>query len=396
MKKNLVWICGLTFLISVTTAYAKASEKPIYKTMSELGQTIALLNVDVFDDSLDSDTAKVDFKKSVGKMVQLFNEAKPHMQQRSIAYQISYEVMAQYLDDIQAVVNHGDIDLARGMLKTVPQLCAGCHTQDNQQKKLFPSVDPKSFKTDLQYADFSFITRDYDDAVKYYEKYLTSLENAKDEDIERALKKILVIYAQVKKEPQEGAKILTKYLSNNTINKSIREKINEWVKGLNELESSSIVDENSLQKRQAYIDYYLNQLKSHNVSYFASEKDKVFYMTLRGLLYEYLNNNPVPNDIPVVLYWLAVCDRTLEYSFFDNLADLYLKECILSYSNHPYARKCLNEYESYMKFAFTGSSGTYLPADISDEIEFLKSVVNRSLSDDRRTQEDASKKTTRH
>lgn len=371
----------LSLLISSATTYAKAPEKPIHKTMSELGQTIALLNVEVFDESLDSDAAKVDLKKSVGKMVQLFNEAKPHLQQRSIAYQISYEVMAQYLDDINSVVQHGDINLARGMLKTVPQLCAGCHTQDNQQKKLFQHVDPKSFKTDFQYAEFSFITRDYDNAVKYYEKYLNLLENAKDEDVERSLKRILVIYAQVKKQPQEGAKILTKYLTNNSINKSIREKVNEWVKGLNELETSSVVDENSLQKRQEYIDYYLNQLKSHNSSYFASEKDKVFYMTLRGLLYEYLNNNPVQNDIPTVLYWLAVCDRTLEYSFFDNLADLYLKECILSYPNHPYAKKCLSEYESYMKFAFTGSNGTYLPADISEEIEFLKSVINRSLSD---------------
>lgn len=381
MKKNFAFVYLLSLLISSATTYAKAPEKPIHKTMSELGQTIALLNVEVFDESLDSDAAKVDLKKSVGKMVQLFNEAKPHLQQRSIAYQISYEVMAQYLDDINSVVQHGDINLARGMLKTVPQLCAGCHTQDNQQKKLFQHVDPKSFKTDFQYAEFSFITRDYDNAVKYYEKYLNLLENAKDEDVERSLKRILVIYAQVKKQPQEGAKILTKYLTNNSINKSIREKVNEWVKGLNELETSSVVDENSLQKRQEYIDYYLNQLKSHNSSYFASEKDKVFYMTLRGLLYEYLNNNPVQNDIPTVLYWLAVCDRTLEYSFFDNLADLYLKECILSYPSHPYAKKCLSEYESYMKFAFTGSSGTYLPADISEEIEFLKSVINRSLSD---------------
>lgn len=369
------------FLSSIVMSFlsfaAEQNDRPINVTMTELGKTIALLSPEIFNDAENRKMSDDQFKPLVSNLVSLIKEAKPHLDKRSVTYNISYDVMNQYLDDLTKVVNNGDTDLARGMLKSVPHLCVGCHTQDMQHNKLFTNVKRNQFENDFQFAEFNYFTRNYDTAVKYYQKYLDKLDPAIEESIRTSLKRILVIFSQIKKQPAKGAEILKQYVLITEIPKQIREDANEWVKGLNELAVSSVVDQKSLQKREDYVEYYLNQLRKHDVNYFASEKDKVFYITLRGLLYEYLNNDPSEKDVPIILYWLAVCDRTLEYSFFDNLADLYLKECILTYPTHPYARKCFKEYESYMTFAFTGSSGTHLPSDIENEIHFLKSVVNR-------------------
>lgn len=373
----MIGLLAFSGMIWAQSTQPEDSDKQIHVTMSELGKTILLLNQDIYDGNTKSDKKHNEaLKENVRKLNNLFAQAKAHFDEQSITYGISYEVMSQYLDEINQVIKNKDFNLARGMLKSLPQLCVGCHTQDPQFKKIFPGSDRKHFKSDYDYAEFLYTTRDYNQSIHYFESYLTDLNPADDEKIKTAFKRILLIYAQIEKKPAEGAQVLKKYMTNSEIPKDIREDVNEWIKGLDELATKSVVEQKSYQKRQEYINKYLEQLKTHGADYLVSEKDKVFYMTLRGLLYEYLNQHPPEQDVPVVLYWLAVCDRTLDYNFFDNLAELYLKECILSYPTHSYARRCLNEYENYMRFTFTGSSGTYLPQDVAEEIEILKGFVN--------------------
>tara|TARA_R110002110_G_scaffold415856_3_gene658472 strand:+ start:50571 stop:51782 length:1212 start_codon:yes stop_codon:yes gene_type:complete len=365
-------------LSSYAEAPTSTNQAPINHVMSELGQTIDLLSSEIFSQSNEAPEKTEDFKKQIDRLAELFKASKSHISKRSIAYNISYDLMLQQIDDIKIVVDRGDIALAKGMLKSVPYLCVGCHTQDTQQNKIFSNVDRVKFENDYQYAEYLYVTRNYDESVKYYLSYLNTLKPSSEEFTQTALKKILVIYSQIKKQPEEAILKLQPFTQKVEINKSTRKDIGEWIEGLKELKTSSVLDEKQYKERQAYVEYYLNQLANHDVNYFATEKDKVFYITLRGLLYEYLNAEPPQNDVPVILYWLAVCDRTLEYSFFDDLADIYLKECILTYSRHPYAKKCFQEYEAFMRFAYTGSGGTHLPSDIKQEIEILQNVIRRS------------------
>lgn len=380
MKKKIkiVFFVFVGFIFSDIFAKTEQINQPINVTMVELGNTIALLSSEVFDDTQAEGLQADALKKNVEKLLILFQAAEPHMSQNSVTYQISYDVMMQYLEDISTVTKRGDFDLTKGMLKTLPQLCAGCHTQDTQKNKLFSETKNVSFKNEFQHAEFNFITRDYDSALKYYTSHLKKSEGTNDESIDISLKRILVIYTQLKQNPKQGIKVLKQYSNNKMFSEPTRLMIREWIKGLQELSSNTIMDEQSFEKREAYLEHHLNQLKNHSVNYVVAEKDKIFYITLRGLLYEHLNNKPLENDIPVILYWLAVCDRTLEYGFYDSLSDLYLKECILSYSSHPYAHKCFKEYENYIKFSFTGSGGTYVPEDIEGEIKFLKEIIDKA------------------
>jgi hypothetical protein len=99
------------------------------------------------------------------------------------------------------------------------------------------------------------------------------------------------------------------------------------------------------------------------------------YLILSGILFEYLSTHEDSSFTPEVLYWLGRVDRTLNNTFFYSLADMYLKECILKYSQSKVAEKCYNEYELNMVLAYSGSGGTNLPYDVQQELASLKLLV---------------------
>ena len=96
---------------------------------------------------------------------------------------------------------------------------------------------------------------------------------------------------------------------------------------------------------------------------------------LRGELYRALLNETDRGMIADWLYWLAVSDRVLEYRFYYSLADMYLKQCMLEYTDDPIAQSCYREYENYIAFSYSGSSGTHIPADVAAELKTLKAKV---------------------
>jgi hypothetical protein len=51
---------------------------------------------------------------------------------------------------------------------------------------------------------------------------------------------------------------------------------------------------------------------------------------------------------------------------------MYLKECMLQYTSHPYAKKCFEEYEAYVTISYSGSRGTDIPDEIQDELKALR------------------------
>ena len=102
----------------------------------------------------------------------------------------------------------------------------------------------------------------------------------------------------------------------------------------------------------------------------------VAFLKTSSVLYEYLQTHPKSAIVPDILYWLSICDRAVNNDFFFSLADLYLRECILSYPTNPVAKKCFKEYETETNAAYTGSGGTHIPAEVKLELSRLKELVD--------------------
>ena len=108
----------------------------------------------------------------------------------------------------------------------------------------------------------------------------------------------------------------------------------------------------------------------------AIDPSLVNYLRVSGILNEYLLTHPNTKVEPEILYWLAICDRSISNNFFFSLADMYLKECITRYPSAPIAKKCFTEYETQTTLGYTGSSGIHVPPEVKAELKRLKDLVN--------------------
>lgn len=380
MKKTRIIIsCLLLLGLYSYTALAEHDSFKFNKTMKAIGDNMSQLFPVLFhEEDFKAPQNRPLIKSSIDNIVTLFDHAGPHFEQRSITFRTSYDVLFDHLKETQAAFDKGNFRYAQNLLREAVSICTSCHTQDNKERTLFTGVTRASFSDDYEYAEFSFMTRDYTDAIEYYDRFLTKPHTKVTEgEILTALKRELTIFAQVYNDPGQGADHLRTQLLKTSMTPLVKKNVIEWIKGLRELESSDVFIENkkdfaSLEK---LVHTYLGPLDHPGAGTVPSKREKVFHVWLRGLLYHYLNGNPKPEEIPKILYWLSINDRATNYSYYYSLADLYLQECMLIYTQDPYAKKCYEEYREYVEFSYSGSQGTDIPPDIQKELKVLHKKV---------------------
>ena len=153
--------------------------------------------------------------------------------------------------------------------------------------------------------------------------------------------------------------------------------LEQWELGLKQLETHNRPDPSKLsfEQLETYVHKYLGPLSRAGETLVPTKSEKVFHVWLQGLLYKYLNNNPHTDQAPKLLYWLALNARVTNYSYYYSLADLYLKECMLSHTQHPYAKKCYDEYREAVEFSYSGSLGTHIPEELQQELKQLRTKI---------------------
>ncbi|MCI0504955.1 MAG: hypothetical protein L0Z73_02480 [Gammaproteobacteria bacterium] len=362
-------------LIATTNLFEKSSAVSVNEIMVKIGQTVQGLFPVLFDEkAMEQSAGRQQLNDAVSKLDTLFNEAKPHFDIRSPTYRISFEVIHTQLADAMVAMKHDNYRHAINIVKEFVSVCSSCHTQDPQLRTLFSDVGRDRFGNDLQFAEFSYMTRNYVTAMAHYLKYLTSAGELSEADLMTVMKRILTINTQVYNRPEDALNELTKLRDNPRHTKYSRKNLEEWLAGLEDLRQQQVSAAASpdMAQLKLYVDKILGPLHDPGAADFPSKKEKVSRVWLRGRLYHYLNTLPPREEIPVILYWLAIIDRSTDYSFYYSLADMYLKECMLQYTSHPYAQKCYDEYEAYITFSYSGSRGTDIPDDIEQELKALK------------------------
>jgi hypothetical protein len=351
-------------------------------TMRALAQTYETFLPIVFDkEQFSLPTNETKIKESLTAMEMLFAKAEPHFNNKPITFHVSSLVLADQLAQARQAFDLDQKGFARTKLMGVAGVCSSCHIQDKKHKHLFSNLHRDGFPSDFAYAEFLFLTRDYTKASEFYESFIPKANLVKDEEqIRIALERIMLIHAQLLKNPQKAYDKLNVWYKKQPFSPSIREDLAMWLSGLKEYIKESGINEDEIDYSQ--LDQYMAKhyvaIENQPVPMLANEQDKIFYFMLRGSLHDYLNSGPPRDEVPMVLYWLAVCDRTLNYNFDYSLADWYLKECILEYPENPFAKKCYNAYEEYVEFAFAGSGDTGIPINFKNELNTLKAKIEKT------------------
>lgn len=367
-----------TLLLLPVLAFAGDKPAPapsINTTMTEVGSLMA---------GLLSDGVLADPQTAVQRLNELderFRRLEPHTKDRGPTFRISWQTMVEQIDHARSAVDSGTAtpDTLRNLMHGIALACAGCHTQDDKSRALsFGKLEVPATYDTLQKARFYYITRDYPEALKLYEDYLDKQRRlAWDTPALDAFEGELTIYAQIYRQPEQAMKALKRRLdrSGGVMSKQARQDLQSWIKGFDAIRRAQLTAQNpSFAELEKYARKYI--LTHEESPATIAERSKIIYLWLRGLLYEYMQTHPGDAHMPELLYWLATVDRALDYNFYYSLADLYLKECITRYPTSDTAELCFDEYERYVEFAYSGSSGEHLPVEVSDEMTRLRELLD--------------------
>ncbi len=293
-------------------------------------------------------------------------------------FKFSRYVLEEHIGDTERVFRLGNKSYARRKIASTISVCMSCHTQMPSDSRSFKNFsDLKSFPSINEKAEFLFATRSFDEASKMFNKIIVNYsKKTTTMQLEDALKRQLVYYSRIKKNPTEAISVFKKYQKNKELPKYLQESLAAWISQFEkwstqaDLDPKSATDKEILSFVQSKIDEKssMDQVDSTN-------PNLVSYLRVSGLLFEYLQHHPESKATPEILYWLSICDRSMNNTLFYSLSDLYLRECILKYSDQPIAKKCYKEYEAETIWGYTGTLGTDLPKEVKSDLDYLKEIV---------------------
>ena len=366
-------IIGILF----TTSNTLATES-LNKTMVEIGHTMEQLFPLIFDKQDPDKKNQQMLKQSVEKLITLFDTAKPHINAKSPTYGISFAVIKTQLAHAKSAIKYDNFKYTKSILRDVTTVCSSCHTQDTKTRTLFPNVKRATFDSDREYAEFNYITRQYDTAVEYYNKHLNKVTAIEEAELLSIMKQIITIYIQIDYQPDQAANALSKLKNYKHHTRFTRKTLDEWLEGIRELTRNPERKQpvKDFKKLKFEVHKILGDLHEAGSAQFPNKRERISRLWLRGSLYHYLNTSPPKDEVPLILYWLAIVDQSINFSIYYSLSDMYLKECVLKYTSSPYAQKCFDEYKETIILSYSGSRGTDIPEDIQLELEELQQRIN--------------------
>jgi hypothetical protein len=323
---------------------------------------------------------------SIQTHLQRFSEAVKKTRHNPVLTQGNFKfsrfVLEDHITDIERVFRVGNKSYARWMVNSTLNICMSCHTQQPTSSKRFSEfLNPKDFESDFDKAEFLFAVKDFKKANSLYQDLIQNYVDASlsGEKLETAVRRQVAYFARVNRDFTEGQEVLKKFLTNKNLPEFIKlnlaaweEQFKKWSRiPLPNVKKSSPEEIIQFAEKNLSIDGPRSELP-------ASDPKLITNLIASGILFEYLGLNPNSTKTPDILYWLAVSDRETNYTFYYSLADLYLRECIVQYSENPIAKKCYKEYETNTILGYTGSIGTNVPADVSKDLKRLKEMVNKN------------------
>ena len=360
MKRLLLLLsCIVINAITVDSiSYATTPPVEVYSTnatMVSLGKTMQALYPIVFSEKKYQDPKNQQaIHHDLQNLIKLFESSSQHFNQRAITYKISYEVMLQHLKDTQIAIDKNKLKKANQMLRAVPSMCAACHAQEGTGQKHFLGLDRSQFDSDYSYADFSFTTRDYGNAIFYYDRFLTRGGLFRSEQhTEQALIRLMIVYAQMNKDLNLAATYLNEYVEFIKEYPAVKHKLLAWVANIQDAHNKFNTGYHNLE----YVSF--KDLEQFTQAYLCQqskttdEKTLPYYVILRGMIFRYLNTDKkiADSEMPFLLYWLAKCDKTTNLNEYAANSDMYLKECYIKYPNTKWGTACKKEYDSFATLA---------------------------------------------
>lgn len=345
-----------------------------------LGELVALKKYLLFEDAFTDPKNSKEISSHLREFAALAKQAKhdPQLQQEN--FKFSRYVLEEHIADAERAFRLGNKSYVRWQLQSTVSLCMSCHLQMPTATRAFEEFQSlKMYSSNFDQAEFLFATRDFDKAFSLYNRILNEYPDnkVKIDQIETALERELAYFSRIKRDPKEALRYLKLYQGNKKLPEHLQRNIAAWISQLElwskgpDLDLATATEAQVLEFAKKNIDGKWTKAMSQ-----ANNPNLVRDLRVSGLLFEYLQGHPSSKITPEILYWLAICERSISTGFIYPLADLYLRECMIRYSSSPIAKTCFKEYEEQTVAGYTGSSGINVPPEVLRELNRLRKIVD--------------------
>jgi|WetSurMetagenome_2_1015567.scaffolds.fasta_scaffold165542_2 hypothetical protein len=367
-------------LLLLVLGIAAAAQAEVKAVMDQLLQQVFILKPFITSETSFSDPANsAQISDALKKMVSLSKEVNHEERINKTGFQVSANVLTQQLEQVENVFRTGSKDYALGNLRSTLGVCMSCHTQLPAVSTRFTTLNQTQTLSDpFLEAEFLFLIRNFDDAMKSYGELIAGypLNKAEIDDLEKAVYRQIFYYVRVARDLQGLSVALQRDSENQQLPAQLQKQIKGFIAAVDDMRGEKypqFTDKQSKALRK-YAEEVLNA-EAYGDFGLDSPQDVLAALKLSSVLYEYLNAYPKTPLKPDILYWLSLGERRYHYQSMYSLPDLYLKQCVFEYPNNPVAKLCFATYEESITVAFTGSGGTHIPPDIAKELNMMRGLV---------------------
>lgn len=368
---------GMVLLALGCIASVHAEVKDV---MDQLMEQVFILKPYIASEASFSDPAHAaQISAALKNMATLSQQVNHEARIKNTGFQVPGHILTEQLEDVETVFRTGNKEYALGNLRSTLGVCMSCHTQLPAVSTRFTTLNQTQVLANpAEEADFLFLIRNFDAAMRMYAGVIDGypLNNAEPDDLERAVSREIFYYVRVARD----MKGLSAALQRNSENPQLPPRLQNQIKGL--LAAVEAVKDQGYPHFTAAQDAQLRDYAQAQLSGelrgelgLDSPENVIAALKLSSVLYQYLNENPDTPLKPDIFYWLSFGERRYLYQSMYSFPDLYLKQCVLDYPQNPVAKKCFDEYEELITFAFTGSGGTHMPDDVAQELDMMRTLV---------------------
>lgn len=309
----------------------------------------------------------------LNQLEKVFKSNEAHFKMRSADWRLSHKTFVSLVSQAKETHKAKRYEVSRQMVKSLPGLCMSCHTQDNFRALTFKKPLPKEVSL-LDRAEFAMATRRPEEAQLALMNLINDKTLVGDELLTAFRRNLQLAIWQNKNWDKIKAELKEQKTAYGS-NPEVVRLLSGWIDGA-ELAAKifkqapkSIKDWPELVKKAF-------GTAEPKIGLIADPAEEVIFLRMGQELHRLF---PVSQDADRawVMYWLAWVERGVSYNYFYSLADGYLKSCMDDYPKSEAAKKCFDEYQSFVEFAYSGSAGTFIPKDVARELEEYKKKVGR-------------------
>lgn len=379
-KHRLLQLCssGLCALISVSTfsatpAPAEDNQRTLKALMADASSDISTLIPLAYDDeAFRIEKNQQQIQEYLNNLEAIFTQKAERLGNQSDTAWISLKVLQGHLSETANLYQAGYFAMSQYLLTSTPAICATCHLQDSAHSTIKSQLTHNQFANDYSFAEYLFTIRQYDEAEAFYKSHLQSPEvHSSRFRFLKPLERLMTIELGIRRSAANTIQMLEFY-DNASTQIEIKQVINEWLDGVKAITAAGAKNQAEL---ETLFKGWFSTSPGTSHEFILDEARRPQAIWLRAKLFESLPRANSRADTASVLYMLAIIDRVLgqvePYSF----ANLYLKQCVLSYPETPSAGRCLEEYKNHLSFYYGGSAGEAVPEELVDEYNIMKKAL---------------------